>query len=63
MFPWTYLLSIDFTFRPYVMTHLLALESFYLHGLLVSISLALNNLGSLVHGHEVLSYKISSYQC
>lgn len=56
-------LSIDFTFRPSVMTHLLGPESHYLHGLPVLISLALNNLGSPVDGHELLSYKLSSYQC
>lgn len=45
------------------MIHLLALEPHYLHGLLVLISLALNNLSSPVHGHELLSCELSSYQC
>lgn len=62
MFPWTHLLLIDFMIRPYTMTHLLALKSPYLHRQLILVSLALNNLGSPVHGHELLSYKLSPYQ-
>lgn len=57
------MLSTDFTFRLYVMTYVLALKYSFLHGLLVSISLALNNPNSPVDGHELLSYKISSCQC
>lgn len=56
-FPWTHLLSIHFTFRPYVVTDLLALECpFFTWTTFIS-------LGSPVHCYGLLSYKLSSYQC